>query len=109
MKKLLLLLLMSLITITTNAQSNVEFKGNTIVTKSTRAKGEAKKTTFVWQDKKGKEYPVYMSSTGSCFIVRISSNTGKEYRSYLGPEVSQQICTKLGVEYKGKKKEKNKS
>lgn len=104
MKKLLLLLLMSLITITTNAQSNVEFKGNTIVTKSTKAKGEAKKTTFVWQDKKGKEYPVYMSSTGSCFIVRISSNTGKEYRSYLGPEVSQQICKKLNIEYKGKRK-----
>ena len=104
MKKLLLLLLMSLITITTNAQSNVEFKGNTIVTKSTRAKGEAKKTTFTWQDRKGKEYPVYVSSTGSCFIVRISSNTGKEYRSYLGPEVSQQICKKLNIEYKGKRK-----
>lgn len=109
MKKLLLLLLVSLITITTNAQSNVEFQGNTIVTKSTRAKGEVKKTIFTWQDKKGKEYPVYISATGSCFIIRISSNTGKEYRSYLGPEVSQQICTKLGVEYKGKKKEKNKS
>lgn len=104
MKKLLLLLLVSLITITTNAQSNVEFQGNTIVTKSTRAKGEAKKTTFVWQDRKGKEYPVYMSSTGSCFVIRISSNTGKEYRSYLGPEVSQQICKKLNIEYKGKRK-----
>ena len=109
MKKLLLLLLVSLMSITTNAQSNVEFQGNTIVTKSTRAKGEAKKTTFTWQDRKGKEYPVYMSATGSCFVVRTSSNTGKEYRSYLGPEVSQQICTKLGIEYKGKKKEKNKS
>ena len=104
MKKLLLLLLMSLITITTNAQSKVEFQGNTIVTKSTRAKGEAKKTTFTWQDRKGKEYPVYISSTGSCFTIRISSKTGKEYRSYLGPEVSQEICKKLNIEYKGKRK-----
>lgn len=45
-----------------------------------------------------------MSSTGSCFVMRVSSKTGKEYKSYLGPEISQQICKELNVEYKGKRK-----
>ena len=30
--------------------------------------------------------------------------TGKEYKQYLKSEVSQDICDKLGREYKGKKK-----
>ena len=75
MKKVLFILiaLMSF-TITVNAQS-FERQGNTFVSKSTkgsRAKSEPTKTKFTWQDNKGNEYPVYMSSTGSCFIIKTS-------------------------------------
>ena len=45
-----------------------------------------------------------MSSTGSCFVIKTSAKTGKEYRNYLGPEISEQMCKELNVEYKGKKK-----
>ena len=88
-----------------NAQ-NYTREGNTFVSVKS-AKAEPTKTKFTWKDSKGTEYPVYISSTGSCFIIRISKKTGKEYRSYLGPEVSAQICKELNIEYKGKKGNKS--
>ena len=107
MKKLFILFVMMFaFTNVINAQS-FERQGNTFVSKSTkgsRTKSEPTKTKFTWKDSKGNEYPVYMSSTGSCFVIKTSAKTGKEYRNYLGPEVSEQMCKELGVEYKGKKK-----
>lgn len=61
-------------------------------------------TGFTWQDSKGKTYPIYMSDKGSCYIIRTSKNTGKDYKSYLCPEISQDICKKMNREYKSKKK-----
>lgn len=62
------------------------------------------KTPYTWKDSKGKEYPIYISSTGSCFIIKTSSKTGKEYRQYLGPEISEEICKQLGRKYTAKTK-----
>ena len=45
-----------------------------------------------------------MSASGSCYVIKTSKKTGKEYKQYLKPDVSQDICNKLGKEYKGKKK-----
>ena len=102
MKKLLIcLMLMLAFNATINAQTYTR-EGNTFIS-STGERVKAEKTKFTWKDSKGKEYPVYISHTGSCFIIRISKKTGKEYRNYLGPEISQQICKELNVEYKGKK------
>ena len=61
---------------------------------------EIKKTKFIWKDSKGVEYPVYINSRGSCFIYKTSAKTGMEYKNYLDPEVSQQICKELDIEYK---------
>lgn len=52
------------------------------------------KTKFTWKDSKGDEFPVYMNSGGSCFIIR-TSKSGEDYRAYLGKEVSEQICREL--------------
>ena len=102
MKKLLIMLVLLCVGLTSNAQ-NYTREGNTFV--STKSiKSEPVKTKFTWKDSKGNEYPVYISSKGSCFVIRVSSKTGKEYKSYLGPEISEQICKELGVEYKGKRK-----
>lgn len=80
-------------------------QGNTFISLSTKgSKQEPVKTKFTWQDNTGKTYPIYMSSTGSCFIMKTSSKTGKEYRYYLKPEISATICKQLGVEYKAKPK-----
>lgn len=101
---LTLLLLVLAMGLAANAQTYTR-SGNTFISSTGGAsKAEPIKTKFTWKDSKGKEYPVYMSSTGSCFVMRVSSKTGKEYKSYLGPEISQQICKELNVEYKGKRK-----
>ena len=61
-------------------------------------------TNYTWKDSKNNVYPIYITSNGSCFIYRISNKTGKEYKQYMKVEISQQICTELGREYKGKRK-----
>ena len=52
------------------------------------------KTKFVWKNSLGEEFPVYINSHGSCFIIK-KSKSGKSYRAYLGEEVSEQICKEL--------------
>ena len=52
------------------------------------------KTKFVWKNSSGEEFPVYINSHGSCFIIK-KSKSGKSYRSFLGEEVSEQICKEL--------------
>lgn len=100
---LTMLLFMLAVTCVANAQS-YERQGNTFVSKSTRDyKAKPVKTKFIWKDSKGKAYPVYISAKGSCYIIKTSSKTGKEYKNYLGPEISSQICKELGREYKGKR------
>lgn len=74
-------------------------------TPSNRVKSEPKKTDYTWTDRKGNVYPIYITDSGSCFTIRTSATTGKEYRSYLKPDVAQDICRKMGYEYKSKKKE----
>ena len=98
-----LLLLVLAMGLAANAQTYTR-SGNTFISSTgERVKAEPVKTKFTWKDSKGKEYPVYISSNGSCFVIKVSAKTGKEYRNYLGPEISQQICKELNVEYKGKK------
>lgn len=104
MKKIILFFIVLFTLVNVNAQS-YERKGYVFSqTKTERSKSEPTKTKFTWKDNKGKEYPIYISSTGSCYVIRTSSKTGKEYKSYLNPEISKEICKELGVEYKSKKK-----
>ena len=100
---LALLLLVLSMGLVANAQTYTR-NGNTFTsTKSVKAKAEPVKTKFTWKDSKGKEYPVFISAKGSCFVIKISVKTGKEYKNYLGPEISSQICKELNVKYNGKK------
>ena len=100
---LTLLLLVLAMGLAANAQTYTR-NGNTFISSTgERVKAEPIKTKFTWKDTKGKEYPVYISNNGSCFVIKVSAKTGKEYRNYLGPEISEQICKELGIEYKGKK------
>ena len=84
-----------------NAQ-NYNREGNTFVANNTKSKANAKKTNFTWQESDGTKYDIYISSTGSCFIKKISKKSGKEYPKYLGPEISQEICKEMNITYKGK-------
>lgn len=100
---LTLLLLVLAIGLAANTQTYTR-SGNTFISsKGERGKAEPFKTKFTWKDSKGKEYPVYISSNGSCFVIKGKDKNGKDKRTYLGPEISQQICKELGINYKGKK------
>ena len=100
---LAILLLVLAMGLAANAQTYTR-NGNTFASaKSIKAKAEPVKTKFTWKDSKGKEYPVFISAKGSCFVIKASAKTGKEYKNYLGPEISQQICKELNIKYNGKK------
>lgn len=85
---MILLIMFALIcNIVTNAQ-NVVRKGNVFIeqpdtTKVKKKKSSAKDTGFVYQDKKGNKYPIYVSKNGKYFIIRTAKTTGKEYPKYL--------------------------
>ena len=108
MKKILFILLLLLtVGVTVNAQ-NYTREGNTFSSSTgEHSKTEPVKTKFTWKDSKGKEYPVYISSKGSCFVIKGKDKNGKDKKTYLGPEISQQICKELNIEYKGKKGNKS--
>ena len=107
MKKLLIMLVLLCVGLTSNAQSYTR-EGNTFISsKGERVKAEPVKTKFTWKDSKGNEYPVYISSKGSCFVIKGKDKNGKDKRTYLGPEISQQICKELGIDYKSKKGNKS--
>lgn len=86
------------------AQSVVKEGKTFTVVSSSRKSSEPTKTEYTWKDSKGIEYPIYISKSGACFIIRISKKTGKEYKYYLPKEVSIQISSELGIEYKPKEK-----
>lgn len=46
-------------------------------------------TKYYYMTTDGTKYPIYMSQSGKCFIIRKSKN-GREYKQYL-PEITKQI------------------
>ena len=107
MKKIIFILIMLFtVSLASNAQSSYKREGKTFVANSSakREKSELKPTGFNYKDRKGNEYPIYVSTTGSCFVIKTSAKTGKEYRQYMKPEMSEEICKELGIKYTPKKK-----
>lgn len=82
---------------------DVKRVGNTFVATKSTTKSEPRKTKFTYEAGDGKKYPIYVSSTGACFVYRVSSKTGKQYKQYLGKEISKQICKEMNAEYKSNK------
>lgn len=67
---------------------NVVRKGN--VFEQVEKKDSAVKTSFVYKDKNGISYPIYLSSKGKAYIICQSKKTGKKYKRYL-PKVTEQL------------------
>lgn len=79
-------------------------RGNTFTVASKMKQVNSTKTRFTWQDSKGVLYPIYISQNGACYVLRVSKKTNKEYKSYLGAEISIQICKELNIKYSSKSK-----
>lgn len=80
---------------TISSTGEVEHNGNTFIASSKSSKSNAQQTQYTWKDSKGNEYPIYISASGSCYVIKTSKKTGKEYKSYLPKEVSAAICKEL--------------
>ena len=100
MKKIFITLTIALMAWNANAQTVRDGKNFTQV--ATQSQG--KKTGFTFTDKDGKVYDIYVGKTGSCYILKTSKKTGKEWKKYLGEEISAQICKELGITYQPKTK-----
>ena len=73
-----------------NAQ-NVILKGDTFVQiDSVKTKPHPMMTKYFYQTVDGTKYPIYMSASGKCFILRTSKKTGKQYRKDL-PKITEQL------------------
>lgn len=103
MKKIVLAVLLACTIWQAGAQTNnVTREGNTfrVTARATNKAGkEAEKTAYQWADNKGRNYPIYLSKNGRAYIIRTSGKTGKEYRYYLGEDISRTICAETGKEY----------
>lgn len=114
MKKLIILLTVIVSVITSNnlfaqnatilSTGEVERTGNTFIASIRTNKSNVKQTQYTWKDSKGNEYPIYISASGSCYVIKISKKTGKEYKSYLPKEISVAIYKELNY----KRNESNK-
>ena len=103
MKKFFIIVLAFVAFATTTANAQVVREGKQYVEqKVSKESKPAEKSGFTYKDSKGIVYDIYISSTGSCYILKTSKKTNKEYKSYLGEEISKDICAQLNREYKGK-------
>ena len=97
------LVIMFTISLDGKAQS-YERKGNNFEQISIRnTSSTAIKTAYTWTDSKGNKYPVFVTKNGRCFVNKVSSKTGKEYKYYLEEDISEEICKELGIAYVPKK------
>ena len=65
-----------------------------VQTKSEKNKDE--NTGYVWKDKSGQTYEIYITKRNACYIWRTSKKTGKQYKYYLPKEVCKDIAQQLG-------------
>ena len=49
-------------------------------------------TKYFYITVSGVKYPIYMTKTGECFIIRTSSKTGERYKQYLPEILKRLIC-----------------
>ena len=95
MKKIIIASFLMLAALSAYGQSYVRNGKEFSSTTKTRSSFEGKKTGYTWKDSKGNVYDIYISERGSCYIIRTSSKTGKQYKSYLPKEVSAEIAKEL--------------
>ena len=100
MRKLILIAILTVASINVAYTQDYQRDGNSFKKVKVDKPSSERETGCTWEDTKGNIYYIYMGPSGSCYIKRFSSKTGKEYKQYLGPEVSADICELMGVEYK---------
>lgn len=84
------------------SKSKVEYNQESKTFKSVKTNNNNdQKTSYLWEDSKGVQYPIWLhtytkgENVGkvTCYVIRISQKTGKEYKYYLpdGMAIAEQI------------------
>lgn len=101
MKKILLTVLMMLAIM---ASAQVTKTGNIYKASKGAAIRDTLVTSYIYEDAQGKKHKIIINKkTGSCYYWR-TSKLGKNYRQYLGKEISEDVCKCLGLKYTAKSK-----
>ena len=95
MKKLIICILLSIFAVTGYAE--VKREGDTFKVEQTESTANDTQTKYIWEDKQGNKYPIFITKKGACYVKRVSKKTGKEYKYYLPKEVQTQIKQELGI------------
>ena len=116
MKKIILLIALVVVAISVNAQSGVQTNNTSTLSstggyeytpstktytakKAIRSKQEPIKTEYKYQDRKGVEHDIYISSRGRCFYY-VTNKDGEQDKRYLPKELSKEIANKMNIKYK---------
>lgn len=81
MKKIMFMAVLAVMCLCANAQVKKDSTG--VYTSVSKVKAPAQATGEFYRDSKGIKYPIYKTATGHFYIVRVSKNTGKEYKAYI--------------------------
>lgn len=95
-------IIMMLACVNNSYAQSVTRVGNTFKSSSVRTthKADTLVTKYTFQDSKGVEYPIIVNKgSGACYIWKKSSKTGKFYKQYMKPEISQAVCKELNIKY----------
>ena len=72
--------------------------GNTFRVENTTSVNKDTKTKYTWEDKEGNKYPIFITKKGTCYIIRTSKKTGKEYKYYLPKNIQETIKKELNIQ-----------
>lgn len=96
MKKLIICILLSILAVI-EVNAEVKREGDTFKVEQTKSTANDTQTKYIWEDKQGNKYPIFITKKGACYVKRVSKKTGKEYKYYLPKEVQTQIKQELGI------------
>lgn len=101
MKKIIIIaaIVISSVVANLSAQTIVRNGNNFAVQVDATAKSSgAIETEFTFTCKDGKTYNIWLSKSGRAYILKVSKS-GNTYKSYLGEDISRQVCKELKREY----------
>lgn len=103
----LCIILASAVGCSTAKAQTVKREGKTFIAGSSRASSDDIATTYVWKDKSGKEYPIFLhkytkgdkAGKWCAYVVKVSAKTNKEYKYYIpqGQEIAETIRKEMSL------------
>lgn len=93
MKKFIICLLLATFSLVNYAE--VTRQGDTFKVEKSASTANDTQTKYTWEDKEGNKYPIYITKKGTCYVLRVSKKTGKEYKYYLPKDIQETIKKEL--------------